>query len=145
MAGKSPAFVGFVAGAIAGAVARFAVALAFIIYVSRWGGKWWGDGTDMWFGAFVSALIGVGAGGLAGFTCRPVLGAVLGALLSGGSCFALFVVPAELMIGMSHPGGFDRVETVEVLYGFAAMTLAGALAGFIGATLGRRARSETPA
>jgi hypothetical protein len=133
-----------IAGAVAGAVARFAVALAFLYYVSRWGGKWWDGAADMWLGAFVSGLIGLGVGGLAGATCRPIAGALLGALLSGGTCFAMFVVPAELMIGMSHPGGFDRVENVEVLYGFAAMTLAGALAGFIGGSAGRRAQRAAP-
>ena len=140
---NSPAVTGLIAGLIAGAVARFIVAVAFLYYVSRWGGKWWGGATDMWLGAFASALIGAGVGGLAGLTCRPIWGAALGGLLSGGTCFALFVVPAELMIGMSHPGGFDRVENVEVLYGFAAMTLAGALAGFIGAAIGQRAKQRT--
>jgi hypothetical protein len=41
---------------------------------------------------------------------------------------------------MSHPGGLDRIETAELTYGLTAMTLAGAVAGFIGATAGHRAR-----
>lgn len=143
MQNKSAAMTGVVAGAVAGAGARFVVALAFLFYVSRWGGMWWDGASGMWLGAFVSALIGAAVGGLAGWTCKPILGAALGALLSGGTCFTFFVVPAELMIGMSHPGGFDRVETTEVLVGFAAMTLAGAVAGFIGAAIGRRAQRAT--
>lgn len=139
---KSAAFSGFIAGAIAGAIARFVVALGFLFYVSRWGGQWWGGAMDMWIGALVSAAIGAGVGGLAGWTCRPLLGAALGAMLSGGTCLGLFVVPAGLMIGMSHPGGLDRVETAEVLYGLVGMIVAGALAGLIGATIGRRAERQ---
>ena len=130
---------GFVAGAVAGAIVRFAVALGFLYYVSRWGGKWWDGASGMWLGALASAAIGAGVGGLSGWTCRPILGAAVGALLSCGSCLTLFVLPARLMIGMSHPGGLDRIETAELTYGLVAMTLAGALAGFIGATIGHRA------
>jgi hypothetical protein len=130
---------GLIAGAVAGAILRFVVALGFLYYVSRWGGQWWGGATDMWLGALVSALIGAAIGGLAGWTCRPLLGAAVGALLSCGSCLTLFVLPARLMIAMSHPGGLDRIETAELTWGLTAMTLAGAVAGLIGATAGRRA------
>ena len=142
---KSPAITGAITGAAVGAAARFAVALGFLHYVSRWGGKWWDGAADMWWAALASGLIGAGVGGVAGWTCRPLLGALLGGVLSGGTCFGLFVVPTRLMIGMSHPGGSDRVETGEVIVGFAVMTLAGALAGFVGAAVGRRAARQAPA
>lgn len=133
---------GAVAGAAICAVARTAVSLAFIIYVSNWGGKWWTGSGSMFLAAIISGLIGLPIGAVAGSTCRPILGSVIGAALSGGSCLTLFVVPTELMIGMSHPGGFDRIETVEVLGGFGAMIVAGAVAGGIGAAIGRRASSS---
>ena len=133
---------GAIAGAVICAIARTAVALAFLFYVSRWGGKWWSGAGSMFFAAIISGLIGLPIGGLAGSTCKPLLGTLIGAALSGASCFGLFVVPTELMIGMSYPGGFDRIETIEVFGGFAAMILAGAIAGGIGATIGRRATVE---
>lgn len=133
------------AGAVICAVARTVVALAFLFYVSRWGGKWWSGAGSMFFAALISGLIGLPIGALAGGTCRPILGTVIGAALSGGVCLTLFVVPTELMIGMSHPGGFDRIETVEVFGGFAAMIVAGAVAGGIGAAIGRRASSSDAA
>ena len=143
MSTKGNPITGAVAGAVIGAIARFAVALAFIYYVSHWGGKWWTGAEDMFLAAFISGLIGVVVGGLAGWTCKPLVGMVIGAVLSGGTCFGLFVLPAELMIGMSHPGGIDRVETLEVIVGFLAMVIAGAMAGGIGAAIGRRARSRS--
>lgn len=130
---------GAIAGAVLMAVARFVVALVFLNYVGRYGGQWWSGAQDMWLGALVSALIGLPIGALAGWTCRPAWGMAIGAALSGGACLALFVVPAELMIGMSHPGGYDRIEAIVVVYGFAGMILAGAIAGGAGAAIGRRA------
>jgi len=132
------------AGAVICAIARTAVALAFLFYVSRWGGQWWSGAGSMLFAAIISGLIGLPIGALAGSTCKPLLGTLIGAALSGASCFGLFVVPTELMIGMSHPGGFDRIESVEVLGGFAAMIVAGAVAGGIGAAIGRRTATLTP-
>lgn len=140
MPSMSPVRTGVVAGAIAGAVLRGLVAVGFVFYVSRWGGKWWDGASGMWIASGVSAAIGLVVGGLAGWTCRPIAGALLGALLSGGTCFGLFVLPTEVMIGMSHPGGTDRVETSEVMGGFAAMIVAGAVAGFIGGMAGWRAK-----
>lgn len=136
---------GAVAGAAVCAIARTVVALAFLFYVSRWGGRWWSGAGSMFLAAIISGLIGLPIGALAGSTCRPFLGAMIGAALSGGACFGLFVIPTELMIGMSHPGGFDRIETVEVLGGFAAMIIAGAVAGGIGAAIGRRASGSESA
>ena len=127
------------AGAVICAIARTAVALAFLVYVSRWGGKWWSGAGSMFLAAGVSGLIGLPIGALAGSTCKPLLGTLIGAALSGATCFGLFVVPTELMIGMSHPGGFDRIETVEVFGGFLAMIVAGGVSGAIGAAIGRRA------
>lgn len=130
--------LGAITGAAIGAFARFGVALAFIYYISHWGGKWWnGAGEEMWIAAFISALIGLPVGGFAGSTCKPLVGTIIGATLSGGSCLGLFVLPTELMIGMSHPGGFERIETLEVIGGFVAMILAGATAGGTGAAIGR--------
>ncbi|MFO0906688.1 MAG: hypothetical protein U0939_27030 [Pirellulales bacterium] len=138
MTNKQNRVVGATAGAAICSVARFVVALAFLYYVSYWGGPWWNGASDMWLAAFISALIGAPIGALAGSTCQPLLGAFVGAGLSGVSCLGLFVLPTELAIGMSHPGGFDRIETLHVLVGFMAMILAGAAAGGCGAAIGRR-------
>jgi len=76
-------------------------------------------------------LTDINAGRATTPSCRPILGTAVGALLSCGSCLTLFFLPASLMIGMSHHGGLDRIETAELTYGLTAMTLAGALAGLI--------------
>jgi hypothetical protein len=89
----------------------------------------------------VSALIGLVLGGIAGVTCRPNLGALIGGVLSAGSCLVLFVLPAELALGLAE-GAHHRPEYLDVqwqvIIGFIAMTFAGALAGAIGAWAGRR-------
>lgn len=134
---------GAIAGAVICGIARTVVALGFLFYVSRWGGKWWDGAGSMFLASIISGIIGAGIGALAGSTCKPLLGALIGAGLSGGTCFGLFVLPTELMIGMSHPGGFDRIETVEVFGGFVAMILAGGFSGALGAAIGKRA-TPTP-
>ena len=132
-------FLGAATGAVICAVARFGVAIGFIYYVSSQGGKWWSGAQEFYWAASISALMGIPIGGVAGWTCKPMLGTVIGAALSGGTCFGLFVLPTEMMIGMSHPGGFDRVESLEVLGGFLAMIIAGAIAGGLGAAIGELA------
>jgi hypothetical protein len=135
--------VGALVGAVSGAVLRFLVAVSFLYYVYHWGGPWWGKGeTELheYRFTFVSAGIGLVIGGIAGATCRPVLAALLGAVLSAGCCAGLFVVPVGTLIKMSGPNTWDRVETLEILGGLLAMTVAGGLAGGIGATVGARTR-----
>jgi hypothetical protein len=131
--------VGAVAGALICAVARFAVTLGFAFYVSQWGGRWWNGGASIAIGAVISGLIGLPVGAVAGVTCNPLMGTALGGAGSSGWCLWAFVLPAELMIALSHPGGFDRIETVEVVIGFIAMAVAGAVAGGCGAAIGKYA------
>jgi len=139
---KEQARRGAIAGAVIAAVMRFVVAIGFVYYVSHWGGQWWGkDGNEpLYLMAIVSGLIGLPVGGLAGWTCKPILGALIGGVLSACFCGVFFVLPAEFMIGMSHPGGFDRVEVFEVIIGFVAMIIAGVVSGALGAAIGARAR-----
>jgi hypothetical protein len=131
---------GALAGALICATVRAAVTAGFVYCVSHWGGGWWkgADGPGVYGLALVSGLIGLGIGAPAGATCRTLLGALIGGTLSAASCFGLFVIPTELMIGMSHPGGLDRVETGEVLAGLAVMTIAGVVSGGLGAAIGAR-------
>jgi hypothetical protein len=115
------------------------VACGFIYYISNWGGRWWGGGFGMFPAVFISAVIGIFVGGFAGWTCDLGLGTLLGARLSGFSCL-FFTLPIGFMILMSHPGGLDRIETLEILIDLVAMIIAGAVAGCAGALIGRRAR-----
>jgi hypothetical protein len=127
-------------GALLGAAARSAVAIGFLFYVHHWGGPWW-QGTELAYGAvLLSAALGLVVGAVAGISCRPVLGAILGGLLSAGSCFLLFVVPAEVAISYSSSNEPHTREKVEVVFGLLAMTIAGAAAGGLGAAYGRRGR-----
>jgi hypothetical protein len=97
----------------------------------------------MWFLTFISAGVGLGIGGVAGVTCRPNLGAVLGGVLSAGACLTLFVLPTELALSMSGGGGKPYPqERSDIMGGLIAMTLAGAIAGGVGASAGSRRRSE---
>jgi hypothetical protein len=132
-------YKGAKAGAVICAVARFTVTLAFVFYVSRWGGRFWADMESAWFTAIISGVIGLPIGFAAGYTCKPLLGTLIGAALSGGVCLTLFAVPTNLMIAMSYSGDSDRTGTTEVWVGFLAMIIAGAVSGGIGAAIGRRA------
>lgn len=129
--------IGTLAGAILGGLFRFLVAIAFLHYVK---------GHDTWWGAeisdeeyhltWVSAFIGMAIGCISGGTCRPKWGFILGAILSAGFCFGLFACPACAGIEISEGvGGKDELK-LQVIMGLFAMTVAGGLAGGIGATFG---------
>lgn len=142
---------GALVGAAVGAAGRLAVALGFVYYVFNWGGPFFRQSEGMSFGELpaaspamagtflLSAGLGAFAGGVGGATCRPGLGAVIGALLSGGVCLVLFVLPANLMIGLSGGGVTDCTEDkTAIAVALVAMTLVGAVAGGLGAAAGRR-------
>jgi hypothetical protein len=118
--------LGFAVGAVAGWVGSFAVMCCF---VKR------GD-FDGWLFTFVFAAIGAGVGGLAGATCRPWLGVLLGAVLSGGSCYGIGVLPSELLFRVAPPHPEQSHSGLYV--GLAAMTAVGATAGGVGALAGKR-------
>jgi hypothetical protein len=146
---RNKPLLGALVGALTGAATRYLVALGFIYYIHHWGGAWWGEespGSEMdqmeQTFALWSAGIGLFVGAVGGVTCRPLLGTVVGAMLSATCCLGLFVLPATLALQLSGPNTLDRIETVEILGGLAAMTLAGALAGGVGAAAGRRRRGQ---
>jgi hypothetical protein len=137
-------------GALAGAAGRLAVAMGFVYYVFNWGGPFFRQNEGMSLGELLtaspamagtfllSAGIGAFAGGVGGATCRPALGAGIGALLSGGGCLVLFVLPANLMIGLSGGGVTDYTEDkTAIAAALAAMTVVGTVAGGLGAAAGR--------
>jgi hypothetical protein len=129
--------VGTVPGAAFCGIARAGASAAFFYYASQfWGGGGW-EGAIV--PALISGMIGFSIGAVAGWTCHPLMGAAIGGASSGSSCLCLFVVPAELTIALSHPGGIDRVETLKAIGGFVAMTVAGAIAGGLGAAIGKYA------
>jgi hypothetical protein len=136
-----PTFVnpiaGGVVGALVGAFLRFVVAILFLWYIEHWGaaGKIVREADfNVYELTAVSALIGLVIGGIAGLTCHPLLGTIVGAIGSGGSCWLLFVVPVGMFGRLPDKGG----AMTEIFWGWFAMTVAGAIAGGIGATVGRR-------
>jgi hypothetical protein len=133
--------IGFLVGAASGATLRFVVTLLFTLYLSHHGSRWW-RGAELYWPAFVSAGLGLIIGGVSGSTCRPVLGAVLGGVLSAGSCWVLIVLPTELAISMSGgpDAGVSPQLRSELVAGVIAMTIAGALAGGLGGMAGYRRR-----
>lgn len=151
----NPALGGAV-GALIGAVGRLAVAVSFLYYVLNWGGTFFrqeggvalGDllapGSDKWPFFLLSTGIGVAAGWSGGATCRPALGAVIGAGLSGGLCAGLFVLPANVAIGMSGGGVTDYAQDkTAIMVGLLAMVLVGLVAGGVGGAIGM-GRPEQP-
>ena len=94
----------------------------------------------------ISGGIGLVVGGVGGVTCKPVLGSLLGAGLSGFSCLL-----AWLPIGLSSntgpmpPESRAEWETAQGLYlsAWAAMIAVGAIAGGVGAWIGSRKKEST--
>lgn len=118
--------MGFLVGALIGAVGRFAVAFGWALAV-------WPTHTavdNLIFG-LVSGAIGVVVGGAGGVTCKPILGSLLAAALSGSSCYL-----ALLPLGLGH-------GTPEAAYDWfwpalIGMIGVGAFAGGVGAMVGAR-------
>jgi hypothetical protein len=115
---------GAAVGAVLGAFARGAVVLLNL----------WAHGADR-LAAFAlpSAGIGLLVGGIAGATGKPLLGAIVGALLSG-VVFEFFMCACASALG-GREGG--RVLSDTLIYGL-EMALAGALAGGLGGAAGRK-------
>jgi len=106
--------VGLLVGASLGAVTRFIAAVSYNYYLFNWGGPWFrgnAQGSDVVImilvPSLVSAALGLIVGGVAGATCNPRWGTLLGALLSGGIYLGLCVLPTELGLAMnaSQQGG----------------------------------------
>jgi hypothetical protein len=131
--------VGACLGALVGSVLRFSVALTYLYIATDWGFQRDGEIlTEGYYLAAISAFIGVIIGGIAGFTCRPVMGAVIGAALSAGCCFGLIIAPASMGVAIIEGNTHSTLhaEKIELIVGWMSMTLAGALAGGIGAYAG---------
>jgi hypothetical protein len=124
---------GCLVGAATGAVLRFLVAVTCLSADdAAWGV---GGSTGILLLASFSALIGMVLGAVSGVTCRPILGAVIGGVLSAGSCLTLAVLPAQLL---HAPGGTQTTQMYTMqIGGLVAMAIAGALAGGIGALAGK--------
>jgi hypothetical protein len=130
--------VGTLAGAAFCGIARAGASAAFFCYASHW----W-DGGGGWeaavMPALISGMVGLPMGAVAGWTCQPLMGALFGGASSGASCFCLYIVPAELLLAITKPGGIARFETLEAVGGLTAMIVAGAIAGGLGAAAGKYA------
>jgi hypothetical protein len=131
---------GFLAGALLGASLRLLVEVSFVFYLINWGTGFDDmNGYAYWLG-LMSAVIGVLVGGAACATCRPKLGAFLGAIMSGCSCFGLVLLPfSPVARAVAKPSDPVGAAVVELLCGLVGMILAGAIAGGVGAWAGREA------
>jgi hypothetical protein len=154
--GKRPPgwLVGLLIGALIGAIVRFAAAASYMFYLCNWGGPEFTAGLpesgrfsaffwQYWPGYIVSPFFGLIIGGVGGATCKPRWGALLGAMLSAGFFFAFCVLPGgfALLYDPQKPatlGRLQRVESLQFLVGIIPMTLAGAVAGGVGAFVGSR-------
>jgi hypothetical protein len=128
--------IGFAAGAALGALLRLLVGLAFVYCVQLLSNE---DASELYLLAFASAVIGLFVGGAGGVTCKPKLGATIGASLSGVACVGLVLMPAGLAaLATAKPS--DRIGPVALGFigGLIAMTIAGAVAGGVGAWVGHR-------
>jgi hypothetical protein len=128
---KSP-LLGAIAGGAIGAILRSTIAAVFLWYTG-------GAPDDMfWRLIAVSGLIGLAIGGSAGCTCNPVLGSVLGGILSGSSCILLAILPMAVLNAMSNRHEPNPNENLPIFIGFFAMVLAGIVSGGHGAQIGCR-------
>jgi len=122
--------MGFVAGAVVGALARSLVMIIFFSVEGHFG-------EPFVFVCTIALFNGVIIGGVAGATCRPLVATVLGAALSGFCCYVLGVIPGNILTEMvPHDPNFHRHKRMLIV-GLVLMMTAGALAGAIGATVGR--------
>lgn len=146
--------IGLLVGASLGAGTRFLAAVSYNYYLFHWGGPWFRGNAQrsdvaimILAPSVVSAGLGLIVGGVAGATCRPRWGTLLGALLSGGIYLGLCVLPTEFGLAMNagqHGGnwGWEQGERLQILLGVIPMLAAGALAGGVGAAVGHRRRNK---
>jgi hypothetical protein len=148
--------LGGAVGAMIGGVGRFLVAVSFVYYMQwgKQGGPQAPGGVsffDVLFSVFsgqkgssiffISASLGVVVGGIAGSTCRPILGAAIGAGLSGLFCTFLVVLPWTLAFQLFPiPNRDDSALKTTITVGLLAMILVGAIAGGLGAAAGKWGR-----
>ncbi len=131
---------GFLAGALIGGVGRFIVTFAWAL--AAFGTE---ERQQSWLVLpLVSGAIGLVVGGACGVTCKPILGALLGAILSGFSCLLAW---APIAIGHTGPPGSEsraQWETAQSLHlpAVVAMIVVGALAGGVGAWIGSREKGN---
>jgi hypothetical protein len=127
--------IGFVRGAWLGSLLRILVTVAFIFCLQLASEEM---DAIVYLLAFPSAIIGFFAGGIAGATCNPRLGAALGGTLSGASCFGLILVPIGLASLAIPPKASDPVGVfaLGLTIGLIAMIVAGGIAGYFGARTG---------
>lgn len=90
--------------------------------------------------ALPSAGIGLLVGAIAGAVGRPLIGAAVGAVLSG-FVFELFMFACASLIGAFSPNGGRDLLSQTLIYAL-EMALAGALAGFAGGLVARVASAS---
>lgn len=127
--------IGGLVGALTGAFFRFSVAVAVAFLFPKFMGRGEDEGVvfqELFLHVvpIISALVGLVVGGIAGASCRPILGILFGAILSAGCCLGMGVFPALTLAQGDESFAF-------LVAGLAAMTIAGAVAGGIGAWAGR--------
>jgi hypothetical protein len=121
---------GAAVGALVGGVGRAAVVLISVGVVGYHGPV----AGALAVLAMASGVIGLLVGAIAGATGKPLLGAVVGALLSG-AVFEMFMCACASLLGsLSQRAGADFFQETLV-YGL-QMAIAGALAGGIGGWVG---------
>ena len=125
---------GAAVGAVVGCVARAAVVILNVM----------GHGGEGVPAAFIlpSAVIGLLVGAVAGAVGKPLLGATVGAVLSG-VIFELFMCSCASLIGSFSREASDRFLSHTLIYGL-EMALAGAVAGGVGGLVGQIADREVP-
>lgn len=130
--------VGAITGGILGAIGRAAVAAAFLSAIDQSGGTFFAGLSSESLGLIgASAAIGFVACGVAGATCRVLLAAPIGAVLSAMPCFVLVVFPSTFLMSMS--GGNTEPDVRAVLQALVGMAVVGAVTGAAGAFVGRLA------
>jgi hypothetical protein len=90
--------------------------------------------------ALPSAFIGLLVGGIAGAFGRPLLGAAVGAVLSGAA-FELFMLSCASLIGAFSQTAKANFLSFTLLYGL-EMAVAGAIAGGVGGLVGQLSRKN---
>jgi hypothetical protein len=149
--------LGFRVGALSGAVLRILTEIPLLYYASELGNKygWLERDTAVAQDAgrhvspvisigtvlLVSGFIGLLAGGVGGVTCRPLIGALLGGVVSAVIRFRLLyalVAAAISLAPATRLAPFEAYPTVALM----AVVFAGAIAGGFAAFVGRGRRCD---
>ncbi|MBW4481747.1 MAG: hypothetical protein KME14_04305 [Tildeniella torsiva UHER 1998/13D] len=153
-ASRKRPWLGSVVGALIGGVGQYVIAVLFFYYVFNWGGPFFQNHVGVslphlvssypaWIFFGLSAGLGSLGGALGGMTRRLVRGAALGGGTVGLLYLALFVVPINLMIGMSGGGLTDySTDKRAVALSLVATVVWGAIAGTSAAAIKKNSLSR---